>query len=113
MHLSVTDNKTLRKWTKAVVLENKNVLHIVNPQGTITDEAITAIQVALQNQAHTHLQVDGEEDLLTLIAVLYAPESAVVVYGQPHEGIVVVKVTKEKRVEAARLLNLMACSKAK
>ena len=38
--------------------------------------------------------VEGEEDLLTLVAVLKAPENSLVVYGQPHEGVVAVKVDK-------------------
>ncbi len=50
---------------------------------------------------HVHIIVDGEEDLLTLIAVLVRARRSLVVYGQPHEGIVVVKVTSEKKAEAA------------
>jgi uncharacterized protein (UPF0218 family) len=36
-----------------------------------------------------------------------------IVYGQPYQGVVVVKATAEKRVQAKELLDLMACSKAK
>ena len=68
-----------------------------NPQGTITQEAIFAIKEALERNEHTHIVVDGEEDLLTLIAVLYAPENAFVVYGQPYSGIVVVKVSRLRK----------------
>ncbi len=53
------------------------------------------------------LLVDGEEDLLTLVAVLYAPENALVVYGQPNQGIVVVRVTSKKRAEAERIWGAM------
>jgi uncharacterized protein (UPF0218 family) len=35
-----------------------------------------------------------------------------VVYGQPYEGVVIVKVTAEKRARAKELLDLMACSKS-
>ena len=41
--------------------------------------------------------VDGEEDLLALVAVLYAPQNSFVVYGQPHCGIVFVKVTSRRK----------------
>ena len=51
--------------------------------------------------------MDGEEDLLTLIAVLYATEKSFVVYGQPYAGIVIVEVTSEKRAEAAEILKAM------
>ena len=69
----------------------------INPQGTITKEAISAIKDALEKNEHTHIVIDGEEDLLTLIAVYYAPENSFVVYGQPYSGIVVVKVTQQKK----------------
>jgi len=45
--------------------------------------------------------------LLTLAAVLYAPENSFVVYGQPLEGIVVVKVTEQKKKEITEVLKAM------
>ena len=87
-------------------------MHVNNPQGTITQEAISAVKAALEKNEHTHIVVNGEEDLLALIAVLYAPENAVVVYGQPHEGIVVVKVTSDRKEQAKQFLNAMKPSKS-
>ena len=83
------------------------MLHIKNPQGTITGEAITAVREALESDDHFHIIVDGEEDLLALIAVLYAPERSLVVYGQPYEGIVVVEVTSGKKDKAMEILKTM------
>ena len=105
--LSITDNKRMRKKVKPVVLETKSVMHVKNPQGTITEEALAAVQKALESNKQIHIIVDGEEDLLTLIAVLNAPEKSLVVYGQPHEGIVVVKVTAKKKAEAMEILKAM------
>ena len=105
--LSITDNKCMRKKVKPKVFESKNVVHVRNPQGTITEEAITAVREALKSDEHVHIIVDGEEDLLTIIAVLYAPEKSLVVYGQPYEGIVVVKVTSEKKAGAMEILKAM------
>ena len=85
----------------------KKTVHVNNPRGTITEEAIFAIKEALEKNEHTHIVVDGEEDLLTLIAVLCAPENAIVVYGQPYSGIVVVKVTPEKKAQAKEFLKAM------
>jgi GTP-dependent dephospho-CoA kinase len=110
--LSITDNKSMRKRNQPVVLEPRKTLHVKNPQGTITEEAIVTVKEALQSEDHIHILVDGEEDLLALIAVLYAPDGAIVVYGQPHEGLVVVKVTEEKRAEAQKLLDSMKCKKS-
>jgi uncharacterized protein (UPF0218 family) len=105
--LSITDNKCMRKRVEPRVFSAENVVYVKNPQGTITEEAITAVREALESEEQTHIVVDGEEDLLTLVAVLYAPEKSLVVYGQPHEGIVVVKVTSEKKTEAAEILKAM------
>ncbi len=90
----------------------EKTVNVDNPQGTITQEAIAAIKKALESNEHTHIVVKGEEDLLTLIAVLYAPENAFVVYGQPYLGIVVVKVTSEKKAHVQEFLNAMKSSKS-
>lgn len=110
--LSITDNKSLRRRVKPATFPAEKVFQTKNPQGTITEEAITTVQEALRANEDAHVIVDGEEDLLTLIAVLYAPKNALVVYGQPHEGIVVVKVTAEKKAEARALFEAMSCSKS-
>jgi len=105
--LSITDNKRMRKRIQPRIFPKKSVVRVKNPQGTITEEAITAIRGALESDRQVHIIVDGEEDLLTLIAVLHAPAGSLVVYGQPYEGIVVVKVTPEKRAEAMEILKAM------
>ena len=70
------------------------------------------VKEALEGNEHTHIVVKGEEDLLTLIAVLYAPENAFVVYGQPYSGIVVIKVTFEKKALVQEFLKAMKSSKS-
>jgi GTP-dependent dephospho-CoA kinase len=105
--LSIVDYQCMRKKIKPLPDDSGETLHIVNPQGTITDAAVEAIKESLQSQKHVHIVVDGEEDLLTLIAVLYAPLGSLVVYGQPYEGIVIVQVTEEKKVETLEILKAM------
>jgi uncharacterized protein (UPF0218 family) len=105
--LSITDNKRMRRRVKPRTFTGKNIVHVRNPQGTITEEAITAIREALESNERFHIIVDGEEDLLALIAVLYAPENSLVVYGQPCEGIVVIRVTSEKKAGAKEILKAM------
>lgn len=105
--LVVTDNKRRRKRIAPVVFLARSVVRVENPQGSITDEAIVAVRKALEGTGQVHIVVDGEEDLLTLIAVLNAPEGSLVVYGQPCEGIVVVKVTAEKKAEVLGILKVM------
>ena len=110
--LTIIDNISLR--TQKIPLEKavQKTICVDNPQGTITQESIFAIKEALESNEHTHIVVKGEEDLLTLIAVLYAAENAFVVYGQPHLGIVVVKVSSERRTQAQEFLNAMKASKS-
>jgi uncharacterized protein (UPF0218 family) len=105
--LVVTDSKRRRRRVAPLVFSARSVVRVVNPQGTITDEAIAAVQRALEGGGLVHVVVDGEEDLLVLVAVLYAPLGGLVVYGQPGEGIVVVRVTAEKRAAASGILEVM------
>lgn len=106
-NLLIIDNKVMRTALKLVFLPSDKEVHVKNPQGTITEEALKAVHEAFKADCRVKIVVDGEEDLLTLAAVLYAPENSVVVYGQPYEGIVVVRVTKEKKAEAAEILKAM------
>ena len=110
--LTIIDNISLRNQVMPHENAVEKTVCVDNPQGTITQEAIFAIKKALESDEHTHIVVRGEEDLLTLIAVLYAPENAFVIYGQPYSGIVVVKVTSEKKARVKEFLNAMKVSKS-
>ena len=105
--LTIIDNKSLRNQAAPERMTAEKIVYVTNPQGTITKEALVAIKEVMRKNEHTHVVVDGEEDLLTLIAVLYAPENAMVVYGQPYTGIVVVKVTPQKKAQAENFLKAM------
>lgn len=110
--LTIIDNISLRDQPIPKEAEVEKTIYVDNPQGTITQETILAIRKALDKNEHTHIVVNGEEDLLTLIAVLFAPENTFVVYGQPHLGIVVVKVTPERKSQVQEFLNAMKSSKS-
>jgi uncharacterized protein (UPF0218 family) len=105
--LAVTDSLAMRKKIEPQQFGERRLIKVKNPPGTITQQAADAIRQAVQSQDHIHILVEGEEDLLTLIVVLFAPENSLVVYGQPNEGIVVVRVTPEKRTEAERIWKAM------
>jgi GTP-dependent dephospho-CoA kinase len=110
--LSIIDNVSLRKHLIPKEAVVQKTVFVNNPHGTITSEAILVVKEILNRKEHTHIVVDGEEDLLALIAVLYAPEDAFVVYGQPNSGIVVVKVTPERKAKAKGFLKAMKSSKS-
>jgi uncharacterized protein (UPF0218 family) len=103
----IIDNKCMREKIVPRKFSVEKIFYARNPAGTITVEAIIAIKDALEFGKRTQIIIDGEEDLLTLIAVLYAPEKALVIYGQPKEGFVAIKVTEKKRTEARTILKDM------
>jgi hypothetical protein len=105
--LSIVDNKCMRKSTKPTRLPADRTVYVTNPQGTVTEEAAAAIEDALKDSQRVKMVVNGEEDLLTLVAITYAPENSYVIYGQPYEGIVVVKATSDKKAEIAVILKSM------
>lgn len=78
-----------------------------NPAAEITLQSIDVIKKALVSKTPVRLTVIGEEDLLVIPACIHAPENSVVMYGQPNEGLVIVKVTPEIRNKTQRLLDLM------
>jgi len=106
-NLAIVDNRVMRQPRKPVVLNVNQTIHVKNPPGTITDEAWLAVKEALKQKRPVKIVVDGEEDLLTLVALLHAPLNALVVYGQPYEGIVAIKVTQQKRQKARRIMEAM------
>jgi hypothetical protein len=106
-HLAITDDKSMRKKLKPKIFSGKKLVRVKNPAGSLTEEAIRAISNAVEGNEETQILVEGEEDMLTLVAVLYAPENAFVLYGQPNRGIVLVKITEEKKAEAQQILKSM------
>jgi uncharacterized protein (UPF0218 family) len=110
-NLLIVDNRVMRRDIAPVPLNADVEKHVKNPAGTITFEALNAIKEALEAGYKTKIVVDGEEDLLALCAIFYAPENSFVVYGQPREGMVVVKATKQKKEEVARILKAMEVAK--
>jgi uncharacterized protein (UPF0218 family) len=110
-NLLIVDNRVMRKDVTPVPLKADVETHVKNPAGTITFEALNAIKEALKANRKTKIVVEGEEDLLALCAILYAPENSFVVYGQPREGMVVVKATKQKKEAVARILEAMEVAK--
>ena len=115
VHIVIVDNKILREDIKPVQIETKTTLHVNNPPGTLTPEAWTTFQEALKKTKPTKVQVQGEEDLFTLVAVALAPDKSLVVYGQPNQGLVAVTVNKETRRKAQLIIDAMqpAVEKAK
>lgn len=76
-----------------------------NPAGSITRTAVDVLEKSLKIDKPVRVLVEGEEDLLALPIFVMAPEGSVVLYGQPLEGLVVVKIDEAKRKEAKDLMS--------
>jgi uncharacterized protein (UPF0218 family) len=107
IHVMIIDNKVQRQQIQPIKVEAEKTLHIKNPPGTIATETWTIIQQALGNEQTTKILVDGEEDLLAIVAVIQAPANSLVIYGQPHEGIVTMKVTAETKKRMRKIIEEM------
>jgi len=83
------------------------VITLSNPAGRIVAAAWDAIREAFKAGGRVRVEVRGEEDLLALVAIALAPDGSVVVYGQPDEGAVVVRVDAAARGRVKSVLRRM------
>jgi len=105
--LQIIDGQEKRKKKELPKSDNATELTVDNPAAEITPQSITVIKKAFTLQAPVRILVNGEEDLLVLPVCIHAPENAVVLYGQPNEGLVIVRITPEIRNKVQTLLDLM------
>ena len=106
--LQIVDSLEKRNKRNLPMGKTRTTLECVNPAAEITGESISVIKKAFQADTPVRIIVKGEEDLLVLPAVLHAPENSVIMYGQPNEGLVIVKVTEEIRNKATKIMNSMS-----
>lgn len=118
-HLKIVDFKARRKDIRAKYNDEQEMFArynlraaasklYPNQPGTInrgsTERLRELIKKALYKKEKSWLVVDGEEDLLALPAILFAPLESLVLYGQMDLGVVAVTVTEEKKKEAKAIL---------
>ena len=72
----------------------KNVIKVNNPPGQISDELWNSIEYAYEkiDKGPFRIEVTGEEDLASLVAIYLAPRGVTVIYGMPNKGVVIVRV---------------------
>jgi hypothetical protein len=104
--------------TKRENIVDKEILDILpqpdalleNKPGTINSSTAiylkNAILKCLTSDTQIAIQINGEEDLLTLPAILFAPLNSIVLYGIRDIGTIFVTVTEEnKNIILTRFLN--------
>ena len=82
-------------------------LHCVNPAGELTQDSIDTIKKSFASKPPIRILVDGEEDLLVLPTCILAPENYVIMYGQPNEGLVIVRITSELQEKVQKMVDSM------
>ncbi|MEM0340554.1 MAG: DUF359 domain-containing protein [Acidilobaceae archaeon] len=110
----VYDEKTMRKHIKPKSFNELNikVLRAINPSGLLTVNAIEIVVAALREASYTYeakiaVKIEGEEDLIALVALAYGPPGWYVAYGMPNVGVSVVPISPlTKSVAHNRILQL-------
>jgi uncharacterized protein (UPF0218 family) len=108
-HVAVVDGLTKRtSLDEPIDLSSFDQrIAVENPAAALSEELLEALREALDTSAATVIVVDGEEDLVTLPAVVASPPGASVIYGQPDEGMVLATVDAELTAEMQDLLSRM------
>jgi len=104
----VVDGMERRVAREVPRVAHGSTIRAKNPAGTITKAARTAMKRAFAGEKPVMVLIEGEEDLLTIPAVIDAPLGAVVFYGQPLEGVVAVEVDARSKASAREILRQMS-----
>ncbi|MDG6983585.1 MAG: DUF359 domain-containing protein [Nitrososphaerota archaeon] len=91
--VQVVDGFERRTKREPPELPYRRQIRVKNPAGTLTSGAISGMQKAFGGTKPVRVLVDGEEDLMAMLAVAMAPISSLVFYGQPGVGVVAVRVS--------------------
>ncbi|MCQ1539179.1 DUF359 domain-containing protein [Methanocalculus taiwanensis] len=110
--IAVIDGYTMRSpFLKTPLYAGARQIRVVNPAGMITADLISGL-----NEAITHppalVFVEGEEDLAVIPLVIAAPNGALVLYGQPGEGVVLREIDDSAREDARILLSYFTSENA-
>ena len=104
----VVDGMERRSAREIPRVAHGSTLKAKNPAGGITKAALSAVKRAFAGEKPVMVLIDGEEDLLTIPAVIEAPLGSVVFYGQPLEGVVAVHVDAKSKANAREVLRRMS-----
>lgn len=112
----VIDGRTRREiadvWLEINSLSSEyDSLQVENPPGyltiSLTNGIIKAIKNFINYGRRTRIIVKGEEDLAVIPLICLLPVNSLVVYGQPDEGVAVIRVTEDKKILIHDILGRM------
>ncbi|BDC35617.1 MAG: DUF359 domain-containing protein [Candidatus Methanoliparum thermophilum] len=96
---------------KILEKEEYKYIKVKNPPAMISKDLVDAIEDGLNKK--TGIIVEGEEDLAVIPVIILAPISSIVLYGQPDEGVVLVRIDKDLKERVKSILKLMKGSELK
>ncbi|MEF8874261.1 MAG: GTP-dependent dephospho-CoA kinase family protein [Candidatus Thermoplasmatota archaeon] len=108
--VGMIDQKTRRGEYESGMREKEAFdieIEIKNPPEMMTHAAWNALQKALNKEEPVLIDVEGEEDLLSLAAIALCPDGGVVIYGVPSEGMVINEVSDDIKEKAWEVINNM------
>lgn len=105
--VQVVDSVERRSRREPPEVPYARLVRVKNPAGTLTQGAIEGMRKAFRGAKPVRVLVEGEEDLMAMLAVAMAPVSATVFYGQPGVGVVAVKVNAVSKSRNRALLAKM------
>ena len=112
----IVDYKTHRGICEDEIIKKiksfgKKTINVKNPPGFITDDLFEVIKIIFENLEYGpfRVEVEGEEDLASLIVLFFSPSDATIIYGLPDKGVLVVKPTKEIKNKVKKILGIMRC----
>lgn len=86
-------------------------MNAFNPAGhltyDLTEKILNARKVVEGEKGKVMIFVDGEEDLSVIPLVCILPEGSLIIYGQPDEGVVALRVTYDKKILIHEILEKM------
>lgn len=103
----VVDFKTKRgpiPEDDAVRTYGEEVERVRSPPATITAALYNAVARAARRASTTRIEVEGEEDLAVMPAIIHLEAGATVIYGLPNRGVTAVKVDNKSRRLAREFL---------
>ncbi len=111
--LSIIDGKERRSKNnikRCIIDDNYNQCRVIkfrcrNRAGTISRDALSVLHDALRISEPVRIIVEGEEDMLALAIFAIVPDDSLVLYGQPLEGMVIVKIDNKVREKAKDLMS--------
>ncbi|MGM0510834.1 MAG: GTP-dependent dephospho-CoA kinase family protein [Thermoplasmatota archaeon] len=105
--VSIVDGKTRRGPYESEKPDIEKRINIKNPAGMITVESWKAVEKALVSDKPVLIEVTGEEDMLSLVAISLCPEGGIVIYGYPEKGMVINEVDDPMKKRTLEALNKM------